>query len=83
MPFWTYILRSESTGKLYKGQTNDLGRRIEQHNNPELKNHRYTLVNPGPWELFYSEKFETRAEAMKREKFFKSGKGREWIKENL
>jgi putative endonuclease len=32
-----------------------------------------------PWELVYYESFETRSEAMAREKFFKTGKGRDWL----
>jgi predicted GIY-YIG superfamily endonuclease len=33
--------------------------------------------------LIYSEEKETRSDAMKREKYLKSGQGREWIKENI
>jgi putative endonuclease len=33
-----------------------------------------------PWILIYTENFETRKEAMRREKFFKSGQGREEVK---
>jgi putative endonuclease len=36
-----------------------------------------------PWELVYFETFETRAEALKKEKFFKTGKGREFIKSKI
>jgi putative endonuclease len=35
MPFWVYILQNETTGKLYKGQTSDLEKRIERHNTDE------------------------------------------------
>ena len=37
---FTYVLVSESTGKTYVGQTEDLRRRIEEHNDP---NNRRTL----------------------------------------
>jgi predicted GIY-YIG superfamily endonuclease len=33
--------------------------------------------------MIYSEQYATRSEAMKRERFLKSGQGREWIKQNL
>jgi putative endonuclease len=44
---------------------------------------RYTYKQKGPWRLIYSEEHATRSEAMKREKFLKSGQGREWIKDNI
>jgi putative endonuclease len=75
--FYSYIIRSLSTGKLYKGSTNNIENRLWAHNaglSPYTKGR-------GPWELIYFEAFQTRAEAMKREKFFKSGKGREYLKE--
>ena len=34
----------------------------------------------GPWELIYWEEFKTRTEAIKREHFLKSGKGREFLR---
>ena len=74
-----YVLLSESTNKLYIGQTNDLPRRLLEH---ETGLARYTRGR-GPWKLILSEQYYTRAEAMKREKSLKSGKGREWLKTML
>jgi putative endonuclease len=54
-------------------------RRLNEHN---FRHGRFTS-NKGPWEILYQEKFETRASAMKREKFLKSGKGREFLKNIL
>ncbi len=34
----------------------------------------------GPWTLVHSEQYENKTEALKREKFLKSGKGREYLK---
>jgi putative endonuclease len=83
MPYWVYILQNEETGKLYKGQTSNLDKRIERHNTDESGSMRYTHKQKGPWRLIYSEMYPTRAEAMKRERFLKSGQGREWIRENI
>ena len=83
MPFWVYILQNETTGKLYKGHTSDLDKRIKRHNIREPGSMRYTHKHKGPWHLIYSEEHPTRSEAMKREKFFKSGQGREWVKGNI
>ena len=83
MPYWVYILQNELTGKLYKGQTSDLESRIERHNTHESGSMRYTYKQKGQWRLIYSEKYPTRSKAMIREKFLKSGQGREWIRENI
>ncbi|HDM78918.1 MAG TPA: hypothetical protein ENG51_21030 [Deltaproteobacteria bacterium] len=45
MPFWTYVLRSQSTGKLYIGHTSDLKRRLREHNDPNL-NLSYLSTHP-------------------------------------
>jgi predicted GIY-YIG superfamily endonuclease len=34
-------------------------------------------------QLIHKEKYSTRSEAMKRERFLKSGQGREWIKDDI
>ena len=83
MPYWVYILQNETTGNLYKGQTSDLESRLEHHNTHEPGSMRYTHKQKGPWRLIYSEAYPTRAEAMKRERFLKSGQGREWIEANI
>ena len=83
MAFHVYILQSVSTGKKYIGHTGDLERRLREHNDPSLGSLRYTRKQKGPWKLIFSEEAQTRGEAMKRETFLKSVKGREWIKEKI
>ncbi len=83
LPYWVYILQSESTGKLYTGQTSDLEMRIKRHNVDESGSRRYTYKQNGPWRLRHHEEYATRSEAMKRERFLKSGQGREWIQKSL
>jgi putative endonuclease len=83
MSFWVYILQSESTGKLYVGQSSDVQRRLQEHNNTELGRRRYTRRHQGPWRLCYTEEYFSRSEAMQRERFLKSGQGREWVKTNV
>ena len=79
MSYHVYILRSIKSGKPYVGQTSNLEQRLSTHNNGQSP---YTRGR-GPWELVYSEEFETRSEAMKRERFLKTGHGRDFIKEIL
>ena len=81
--FWVYVIRSESSGKLYVGHTSDLDGRVRQHNNPETNRSLYTKRHCGPWRLVHFEEFASRGGAMARERFLKSGQGREWIKARL
>ncbi len=66
---------------MYKGFTSDLKNRLKKHTVFDGFNS-YTQKR-GPWSLVYTEKFETEAEARAREKFLKSGKGREFLKSIL
>jgi putative endonuclease len=77
--FWVYILQSETTGATYTGQTEDVARRLSEHNDPSNRRTLHTKRRPGPWLLLHAEPFPTRAEAMRRERELKTGKGRDWI----
>ena len=55
--------------------TNDLKRRIYEHNLGKNKSTRPYR----PWTLVYFDSFETRVEARSREKYLKSGIGREFL----
>jgi len=70
-------------GKIYIGQTEDLARRITQHNAPAYRGTLHTKRHPGPWRLIYKEHFPTRHEAMRRERALKSSRGREWIRQRI
>ena len=68
MKYWTYILVSESTGRHYCGSTDDIQRRVRQHNDPNHTNTKTTKRFQGPWKLIWTQAHETRAEAMELEK---------------
>ena len=74
-----YVIRSITSGKLYTGQTANIERRFEQHQSGAS---RYTR-GKGPWEIVLTENHATLREAMQRERFLKSGQGREWLKKKL
>jgi putative endonuclease len=74
-----YIIKSKLKNFTYVGFTNNLERRLFEHNSGYNKSTKAFL----PFDLVYSEEVENSIEARKREKFFKSGKGREFIKEKL
>jgi putative endonuclease len=77
--YYVYVLRSKSSGKHYIGQTDDIKRRLLEHQQGLA---RYTRGR-GPWDLVLVEEYSTRTEAMQREHFLKSGQGRNWLKEKL
>jgi putative endonuclease len=74
--YFVYILQSQKTGEYYKGITKDLGRRLSEHNSGKNKSTKSKM----PWTLVYSEECYDRIEARVREKYFKSGFGRELLK---
>lgn len=65
MPYYVYILRTSSS-TLYIGQTNNLERRIKEHQNKTTKSARY-IKYFSTCDLVYSEIHKTRSEVMKRE----------------
>jgi putative endonuclease len=78
--FITYVIKNEEN-KIYIGQTANLDKRLKRHNDL-LTNRKtsYTSKNKSNWKLVYTEKFNTRKEAMKREKQLKSYQGRLFVK---
>ena len=71
--FYVYVLRSETDSGLYIGYSSDLRRRIVQHKRGAALATSYR----GPWKLIYYEAYLNQADALGREKFLKSGSGRE------
>jgi putative endonuclease len=71
MEFFVYILKSTVTERYYIGQTSNLEKRIKRHNFGEM----FSTKPYRPWEIIYFEKFSTRSEAMKRERYLKSPTG--------
>jgi len=72
-----YILYSESFDRFYVGYTNDLDRRISEHNRKKGK-----FTDAGiPWKLVYSELYTNKKDAMQRERLIKSRKSKSFIKE--
>jgi putative endonuclease len=75
--FVSYALYSIKFDKLYIGYTNDLINRFHSHNS--LAKSGYT-IRYRPWEVIYVDFFETKEEAMKREKELKSSRGRAFLR---
>lgn len=65
MSYFVYILRT-SSNTLYIGQTNNLDKRLKEHLDKSSKSAKYIRYFSSS-NLVYSEKYETRKEAMQRE----------------
>ena len=77
--WYTYVLLCDNA-TLYKGFTNNLEKRYKRHCAGDGAD--YTRKNK-PLGVVYYETFSSQEEAVKREKYFKSGSGREWLKEKI
>ena len=77
--YFVYVIRSISHQTRYVGHTDNVSERLSIHNEGKC---RYTSGRM-PWELVKQEEFSSRAEAMKRETFLKSGQGRKYLDEIL
>jgi putative endonuclease len=69
--FQVYILQSIKNGKYYIGHTHNVASRLLRHNSGQVRSTKHGT----PWEIVYTEKYQTRSEAYKREFEIKSYKG--------
>ncbi len=65
--FYVYLIQSQLDHSFYVGYTKDLENRLKQHNNGGST---YTKRKI-PWTLVYTESFENKSDALKRELFLK------------
>ena len=74
--YFVYAIRSLIDGRIYVGMTNDVAKRLSEHNAGKTKSTKgYT-----PWQLIYTESLPLRTQARVREKYLKSGVGKELLK---
>ena len=74
--FIVYAILSLKDQRIYVGMTSDLGKRLREHNAGKTK----STKGYRPWQLIYSESLPLRTEARAREKYLKSGIGKEFLK---
>ena len=74
--YYVYILKSQRDGTYYIGYTEDLNRRMEEHNS---EGNSYTN-RKAPWDLVYFEGYTTKRSALAREKKLKTSS---WHKKQL
>lgn len=73
--FSVYVLESTKDGSYYLGSTENIERRLWEHNHGIRK---YT-ASKKPWVLIYSEEYTTRGEAVKRERYLKGLKNKTYL----
>ena len=78
--YFVYVIINLKKRK-YIGQTNNIYQRLEMHNNLDFQKAKFhrTTYKKGPWKVLFKKNFNTRLEAIKFEKFLKTGNGRDWL----
>ena len=78
--FCVYAIQSELSNRIYLGQTDDLSRRLNEHNDGRVK----STKNEAPWKILAVESFHKRSEARWCESCLKRSRGKrfEWLKIN-
>ncbi len=74
--YFVYVLKSQTDNNHYYGFTTNLKKRLLEHNTGKVQ----STKSRTPFELIYFEKVDTLLAARKREKYFKTGFGRKYIK---
>jgi len=77
--YFVYVIKSEE-GFRYTGMTEDVEKRLLAHNEKSLS---FWTKRGTNWKVVYKEELETKSEALKREKWLKSGVGREYLEKIL
>ena len=74
--YFTYVIKSLHFQFIYKGHCSNLENRLKEHNSGMTK----SIRKFAPFEIIYFEGYQTRNEAVLREKYFKSSAGRRFLK---
>jgi putative endonuclease len=77
--YYTYVLRSKKDNRLYTGSSNNLERRLSEHNSGKVS----STKSRGPFELIYYEACMNEQDARAREKYLKTGMGKRYLKNRL
>jgi len=74
--YYSYILKSEKDGRYYYGSTHDVEKRLMKHNSGQVR----ATKGRRPFLVHFIEQYQTRSEAFKREMFYKSIEGYNYLK---
>jgi len=76
---YVYVLRSLRDGNFYTGYTENLEKRVAEHNNGKSASTKYRI----PLELVYYEACENQKDALRRERYLKTTYGKRYIKNRI
>jgi len=77
MPYWVYIIQSQTTGRYYCGHSDNVERPLNQNNNPKYYGSHTTKVFQGPWSIIWTQECANKSKAVVLEtKIKKRGIGR-------
>ena len=79
MKYYTYVIKSISNGKCYTGHTQNLENRLKEHNTGKTKSTKANI----PYEIVFYEVCNSRRAVVEKEKFFKTGMGRAYIRTKI
>ncbi|OGC88526.1 hypothetical protein A2419_01740 [Candidatus Adlerbacteria bacterium RIFOXYC1_FULL_48_26] len=77
-----YLLENQNDKSWYIGQTNNLKRRLFEHNSG-IGGRTTSLKEKGSWKLIYAEAYLNKQDALGRERFLKGGSGRKYLQKQL
>jgi len=77
--YYNYVLKSKKDGKRYIGFTNDLKKRLIEHNKGLNK----STKNRGPFEIIYYEACLNKKDALERESYLKTMWGNNYLNKRL
>ena len=75
--FYVYVLKSKENGRLYVGQTHNLRQRFHQHREGNV----WTTHKMGRLDLIFYEAFKAKSDAIRRERYLKTSKGKSSLRQ--
>ncbi|MGD8777461.1 MAG: GIY-YIG nuclease family protein [Ignavibacteria bacterium] len=77
--YFVYIIKSKE-GYRYTGMTEDIEKRLNEHNAKIVS---FWTKRGSKWKIIFTKEFSNKSEALKYEKWLKSGVGRDFLKNNV
>ena len=79
MMYFVYVIKSINFEYTYVGHTNSIKQRLIDHNKGKTRSNKAYK----PFDLMYFETYDSREKSIQRERYFKTGSGRELLKKIL
>lgn len=77
--FYVYVIEHQQTQLMHVGFTNDLSKRLKEHNKRGL----LTSKKKSAWQVIYYEAYLNESDARRREEYFRTHLGRHAVKQRL